>query len=74
MQKLVCVNGHDRCHEGPSDACPYCEKREVPMTKSEEALAKLKRDLEWRGPGGAKQGNLVLPRDLAEALVREMET
>lgn len=25
--KLVCVNGHDRCYEGPSETCPYCELR-----------------------------------------------
>jgi hypothetical protein len=23
---LKCVNGHDRCHEGPSEECPYCER------------------------------------------------
>jgi len=23
----VCVNGHDRCYEGPSVDCPYCELR-----------------------------------------------
>ena len=22
-----CVNGHDRCYEGPDESCPYCEKR-----------------------------------------------
>lgn len=25
--KLVCVNGHDRCYEGPTENCPYCERR-----------------------------------------------
>lgn len=24
--KIVCVSGHDRCYEGASEDCPYCEK------------------------------------------------
>lgn len=23
---LKCVNGHDRCYEGPDENCPYCER------------------------------------------------
>ena len=26
-----CVNGHDRCAEGPFDACPYCERARPPI-------------------------------------------
>ena len=33
-----CVNGHDRCYEGPDDSCPYCEKR----SDLEDAILALK--------------------------------
>lgn len=23
----VCVNAHDKCYEGASDSCPYCERK-----------------------------------------------
>lgn len=26
----VCVSGHDRCHEGAFEGCPYCEHRDEP--------------------------------------------
>jgi hypothetical protein len=25
--EFVCINGHDRCYEGPFEGCPYCERR-----------------------------------------------
>lgn len=30
--RLKCVNGHDRCYEGPVEDCPYCER----VTKGDE--------------------------------------
>lgn len=34
----------------------------------EDALAKIRSDLAWRGPSGSKMGNIVLKRELAEAI------
>jgi hypothetical protein len=34
-----------------------------------QAVAKLRADLEWRGPGGKKAGNICLPREMAEQLL-----
>ncbi len=44
---MKCVNGHDRCYEGPFEGCPYCE-RKVSMNKElKERLLKFFENCEF---------------------------
>jgi len=49
---LKCVNGHDRCYLGPSDDCPYCEKKpklkRLPIPIDEKVIIELKHLIESR--------------------------
>jgi hypothetical protein len=41
-------------------------------TQLELAIEKLRTDLDWRGPGGKMMRNIVLPRELALAVLDEL--
>jgi hypothetical protein len=41
--------------------------------KDHPAVEKLRQDLAWEGPGGRRQGQLVLPRALAQSLVEHLD-
>ena len=43
------------------------------MSKLEEAVAKLRFDLEWRGPSGKPAKFVCLDRELAQALLQQVE-
>jgi hypothetical protein len=38
MPRLKCVNGHDRCYEGTSEDCPYCEHTSDPREEEESMI------------------------------------
>jgi hypothetical protein len=42
-------------------------------TKLDDALEKLRADLDWRGPGGKTQGTICLPRELALTVLEMLE-
>ena len=39
----------------------------------EDVLDELRDQLAWRGPTGKRMGHVVLPREMAEVLLKEME-
>lgn len=44
------------------------------MSKVDEAVMKIKADLDWRGPSGKTMGHVMISRDQALALIAWIET
>lgn len=40
------------------------------MTERDQAIAKIRHELDWRGPTGKTMGHVVMERKLAEALLK----
>lgn len=48
---MKCVQGHDRCHLGPSDNCPYCEPEDKPPTMRKQGRILFERNTLGDGIG-----------------------